>query len=852
MNSSEYQRKSSRTKLLEELDFNTDDHSSINRRRAGDSEDSQDDDYEEYTLKKENKRSERNPKEGPLRDLCVYVEVFNNNINISETTYSYLERLGAKIEKRLNKKCNLLIWKDGSLKTIEKAREYQIPIVNSLWLEDCIENCHCADFEKYATNIPQESELPFLTVQQSKKKRKILESKGSANFDADQTDENTNTPGLKRKKKTLDKSFSSESKIEINLGVQKKLSEIFEPKTEPKKLFTSSKTVPDIDSLFSRLEAREKQEKEKKRTISFGTDYYKEDSFKNTIYKYIFDSSNTSSSQNHGLSIEAILNKRKEEEESKEIRNMIMSYSRSNTISYFEGNKPQNESTQSRRRILRDEQSSEHSKDQNNSDDDDISESFYNRKNTDRNKKLERIDENPQEAMVDEKEEEETVDFSKLLSKYGKKDNNSKDEKIEVKEKSKSKRSTKNNQKEEQEPIEKRQYRTLNVTPFQEKQSKENDVVKKVSFSEKKETVKIQTDTFQSSKKLQTKELDSSASRSKIGNKDDDSPPVKDIISKYLSFSNSSSKENDASRSETKDKTKIETTSKLNEKKTGQNKLKDSILSSIFGDKDRSKTKSKEDIDSEEEISPSDVERKGKKVEPTKSSISRSSTLQRQTSQKINDEEEETSKSKANTSGQARSTSRRSFLTAQPIMITGFPKEGIDKVKQFCEKFTDYKYIPEEFRNISIMEIMVYYGPEIPKTYLIAGAISEGKKIVNCGWIYDSLKEGVLQDIENYLFKYSLSKVIDLFSGMRFNIDKDFESMPANSLGRDELKLLIQNTGGIVLDNLRACDFCIMRNTSKRKNTIPPHVKTITPQWLIDCIIEGKYLNTEHINYTIL
>jgi len=69
MNSSEYQRKSSRTKLLEELDFNTDDHSSINRRRAGDSEDSQDDDYEEYTLKKENKRSERNPKEGPLRDL---------------------------------------------------------------------------------------------------------------------------------------------------------------------------------------------------------------------------------------------------------------------------------------------------------------------------------------------------------------------------------------------------------------------------------------------------------------------------------------------------------------------------------------------------------------------------------------------------------------------------------------------------------------------------------------------------------------------------------------------------------------------------------------------------------------
>ena len=55
-------------------------------------------------------------------------------------------------EKRMNKKCNLVIWKgmqnrftpfilwnleiDGSIKTIEKAKENQVPIVNSLWLEE--------------------------------------------------------------------------------------------------------------------------------------------------------------------------------------------------------------------------------------------------------------------------------------------------------------------------------------------------------------------------------------------------------------------------------------------------------------------------------------------------------------------------------------------------------------------------------------------------------------------------------------------------------------------------------------------------------------------------------------------
>jgi len=66
------------------------------------------------------------------------------NENISDTFKIILERYGAKIEKNLNKKCNLVVWKgyiiikDGNEKNINKALSYKIPVVNIIWIEDTI------------------------------------------------------------------------------------------------------------------------------------------------------------------------------------------------------------------------------------------------------------------------------------------------------------------------------------------------------------------------------------------------------------------------------------------------------------------------------------------------------------------------------------------------------------------------------------------------------------------------------------------------------------------------------------------------------------------------------------------
>jgi len=73
---------------------------------------------------------------------------------------------------------------DGSLKTIEKAKEYNATVVNSRWLEEynckpnylyqtvsCIEGFHCAPFEKYKPILPDEADCPFLASQQFVRKQ---------------------------------------------------------------------------------------------------------------------------------------------------------------------------------------------------------------------------------------------------------------------------------------------------------------------------------------------------------------------------------------------------------------------------------------------------------------------------------------------------------------------------------------------------------------------------------------------------------------------------------------------------------------------------------------------------------
>jgi len=77
---------------------------------------------------------------------------------------------------------------------------------------------------------------------------------------------------------------------------------------------------------------------------------------------------------------------------------------------------------------------------------------------------------------------------------------------------------------------------------------------------------------------------------------------------------------------------------------------------------------------------------------------------------------------------------------------------------------------------------------------------------------------------------------------MRFYLDKEFDKERINTLGKNELTTLIEGAGGIVRifkgnselfkvkDNIRICDFLVLKKNSKKKTSTPPHVKTIILQ----------------------
>jgi len=120
---------------------------------------------QEYSNTLDDKIIIEDNKDHPLSHLTVYVEIMSNQTNISDSSYRYLETLGAKVEKRFSKKCNLVVWKDGPLKTVEKAKEWRIPVVNSRWIEACLEEHTCADFKKYEPQLPAHHDLPFAAAQ---------------------------------------------------------------------------------------------------------------------------------------------------------------------------------------------------------------------------------------------------------------------------------------------------------------------------------------------------------------------------------------------------------------------------------------------------------------------------------------------------------------------------------------------------------------------------------------------------------------------------------------------------------------------------------------------------------------
>jgi hypothetical protein len=65
---------------------------------------------------------------GLFSDLKIFVEIFNNNINQSDCVIPILKENGAEVQSKITKSTDLIIFKDGRKKVIQKALDNSIKV----------------------------------------------------------------------------------------------------------------------------------------------------------------------------------------------------------------------------------------------------------------------------------------------------------------------------------------------------------------------------------------------------------------------------------------------------------------------------------------------------------------------------------------------------------------------------------------------------------------------------------------------------------------------------------------------------------------------------------------------------
>ena len=180
----------------------------------------------------------------------------------------------------------------------------------------------------------------------------------------------------------------------------------------------------------------------------------------------------------------------------------------------------------------------------------------------------------------------------------------------------------------------------------------------------------------------------------------------------------------------------------------------------------------------------------------------------------------------------AKKQKQENSKNSEGILFTNLGMKDLFAAREFCQKF-DFKYVNDDPANHESLRYLVYQGPQLPKNNRVASAMVQEKPIVKYEWIEESLKRKEILNHQDYLTKYSIANRKGLFSKTRFFVDKDPEQVARSRFMKEELVTLIEEAGGLVLENVRACDFYVTKKTSKKNNNIPAHVKVVTFQVIL-------------------
>ena len=185
-----------------------------------------------------------------FKDKKIYIEIFNGNLNASPTFFNLLLKYKIIQCKKLSKKIDYIVFKDGHLKTKKYAVLNNIKMVNPLWIDDKINKHIFKDDKEY------EIKTNFGDI--------VLREK----YEKNKNEENINK--IKDKEEFLDKNFDLELEAEYDTEYANMIDKLRENKLEKNdnSEMTTNIIEEDNDENVFEIEDNNKNFKNKKNNIN--------------------------------------------------------------------------------------------------------------------------------------------------------------------------------------------------------------------------------------------------------------------------------------------------------------------------------------------------------------------------------------------------------------------------------------------------------------------------------------------------------------------------------------------------------------------------------------------------------
>lgn len=101
--------------------------------------------------------------DGPMRDVCAFIEVRVGTEDVSSTFESLMTRLGATVRRHLGPSVTHVVFREGRVSTRKRALQMAIPIVGPLWVEECLAQNRLASPERFPPFVSAAYDCPILS-----------------------------------------------------------------------------------------------------------------------------------------------------------------------------------------------------------------------------------------------------------------------------------------------------------------------------------------------------------------------------------------------------------------------------------------------------------------------------------------------------------------------------------------------------------------------------------------------------------------------------------------------------------------------------------------------------------------